>query len=172
MARVPRKLAELARRKSGPVFKKIISSASLGRLRLKHLRIPALNEDFFHYESSISAKGYENVTIVLNSDENEPEWWAIVKRAEEALPSILKLEPMLRRRAIPAIRRLRHRRFKWDHWHGSDKRLTGAMILEQIMFTDTGPVEMSYSGGKPCHAHTVRLTLGARLGLRGVSFDG
>ena len=123
-------------------------------------------------KSSVATERHGTVTIVLNSDEEWPEWRAIVKRAERTLPAILKRERAFRRAAIPAVRRLRDSYFPWDHWQGSDTRLLEAMTLQQINFTDSGNIEMSYSGGEPCHSLTVRLTLGARFGLRGIKFDG
>jgi len=163
----------IARRSiSTDAVRKIISSKILGRLRLHMLHIAAIEEDFVHYESSVLSRQHGRLSIVLNSDDDVPDWHATAKYAEVALPALLKKELRLRRAAIPAIRRLRDRCFKWDKWRGTNAELMTGMKLYQINFTDDRAVEMWYAGGKRCHSLAVRLTLGPRLGLRKVGFDG
>jgi hypothetical protein len=159
-----------SRRESSSGADATIKSKILGRLRLQCIHVDVLGEDWYHYESTIATRRYGKLTIVLNTGEERPDWNHTALRAEMVLPSLLKKETRLRQAAIPAVRRLL-KRYGYP-WSGTDARLIANMKLHQINFTDASVITLLYSGGKPFHGLDIDLTLGARLGLHKVGFDG
>jgi len=111
------------------------------------------------------------IEIVLReSRKGRTDWHKAVARAESLFPRLLKKEPKLRRAAVPAIcRELSSYGYPWS---GTETGLMSSMKPRLIVFCVDGLAESWYSGGEPFHGLDDVLTLGPRLGLRNVRFDG
>ena len=88
---------------------------------------------------------------------------------------MLGAEPKLRAEAVASIERMRRKYGDPEEdldWHGTKRQLAKCLKLHMLKFCQDGTTEVIYNGGEPAWGHDVILTLGPRLGVLRVGFDG